>query len=164
MANLPSCRLKESVSFIHCGRAMFEPIVVKKRNEVKCYGANICLLAWQVEPSILKWSCFQQPGYRLIYSCIKKTCFQTWKCIRSIYSNNGSNFIGAERELKKAYSEMNDNKHKIHQSFIPRGYRWRLDKMVQKPSICKPHGWSLRDANSFSMCNSWVYVPAIITS
>ena len=29
---------------------------------------------------------------------------------RSIYSENGSNFIGAERELKKAYSEMNDNK------------------------------------------------------
>ena len=29
---------------------------------------------------------------------------------RSIYSDNGSNFIGAERELKNAYSEMNDNK------------------------------------------------------
>ena len=52
MANLPSCRSKESVPFVHCGRAMFEPIAVKKRNEGKCYGANICLLAWQVEPSI----------------------------------------------------------------------------------------------------------------
>ena len=99
----------EGEPFVHCGRAMFESIAVKKRNEAKCYGANICLLAWQVEPSILKWSCFQQPGYRLIYSCIKKTCFQTWKCIRSIYSNDGSNFIGVEKELKKAYSEMNDH-------------------------------------------------------
>ena len=28
--------------------------------------------------------------------------------VRSVYSDNGSNFIDAERELKKAYSEMND--------------------------------------------------------
>ena len=30
--------------------------------------------------------------------------------VRSIYSDNGSNLIGVERELKKAYSEMDDNK------------------------------------------------------
>ena len=35
--------------------------------------------------------------------------------IRSIYSNNGSNFIGAEQELKKAYMEMDDRKT---QSFL----------------------------------------------
>ena len=30
--------------------------------------------------------------------------------VRSVYSNDGSNFIGAERELKKAYSGTNDDK------------------------------------------------------
>ena len=30
--------------------------------------------------------------------------------VKSVYSDIGSNFIGAERELKKAYSEMNDDK------------------------------------------------------
>ena len=30
--------------------------------------------------------------------------------VRSIYSDNGSNFIGAERELRKAYEEMDDDK------------------------------------------------------
>ena len=30
--------------------------------------------------------------------------------VRSVYSDIGSNFIGAERELKKAYSEMNADK------------------------------------------------------
>ena len=29
--------------------------------------------------------------------------------------------------------------------------------MAQKPSICKPHGWSLRDTNPFSTCNSCIY-------
>ena len=33
----------------------------------------------------------------------------------SIYSDNGSNFIGVERELKKAYEEMDNDKI---QSFI----------------------------------------------
>ena len=30
--------------------------------------------------------------------------------VTPIYSDNGSNFIGGERELKKAYSEMKDKK------------------------------------------------------
>ena len=30
--------------------------------------------------------------------------------------------------------------------------------MTQKPSICKPHGWSLGEINSFSMSNSCIYV------
>ena len=28
--------------------------------------------------------------------------------------------------------------------------------MAQKPSICKPHGWSLEETNSFSTCNSCI--------
>ena len=32
--------------------------------------------------------------------------------VRSIYSDNGSNFIVAERELRKAYEEMDDDKIK----------------------------------------------------
>ena len=30
--------------------------------------------------------------------------------------------------------------------------------MAQKPSTCKPHGWSLGETNSFSLCNSCIYV------
>ena len=30
--------------------------------------------------------------------------------VRSVYSDNGSNFIGVKRELRKAYGEMDDDK------------------------------------------------------
>ena len=41
---------------------------------------------------------------------------------RSIYSDNGSNFIGAEQELKKAYMEMDDRK--IQSFLLEQGGDW----------------------------------------
>ena len=75
MANLLSCRLNESTPFTHCGIHMVGPIALKqRRSEVKRYGAMFT--AWPVEPSILKLL----STWIQIYSCIKKTCCQTWKC------------------------------------------------------------------------------------
>ena len=57
-----------------------------------------------------------------------------WQCVgyvanifrkeiyRSIYSDNGSNFIGAEQELKKAYMEMDDRK--IQSFLLEQGGDW----------------------------------------
>ena len=46
-----------------------------------------------------------------------------WRNVQSIYSDNGSNFTGAERELRKAYEEMDDDKI---QSFMQEhGGDWR---------------------------------------
>ena len=42
--------------------------------------------------------------------------------IRSIYLDNGSNFIGVEQELKKAYMEMNDRK--IQSFLLEQGGDW----------------------------------------
>ena len=44
------------------------------------------------------------------------------KNIRSIYSDNESNFIGAEQELKKAYMEMDDRK--IQSFLLEQGGDW----------------------------------------
>ena len=66
---------------------------------------ELYLLAWQaihIEVTFnLDADSFVLALRRLVVRCGK---------VRSVYSDIGSNFIGAERELKKAYSEMNDNK------------------------------------------------------
>ena len=106
MADLLSCRLNESVPSTHCGKDMFRPFVVmQRRSEVKCYGAMFpCMASRAIYIEVtfnLDTDSFILALRRPVARCGN---------VRSAYSDNGSNFIGAERELKKAYSEMNDNK------------------------------------------------------
>ena len=106
MADLLSCRLNESVPSTHCGKDMFRPFVVmQRRSEVKCYGAMFpCMASRAIYIEVtfnLDTDSFILALRRLVAGRGN---------VRSVYSDNGSNFIGAERELKKAYSEMNDNK------------------------------------------------------
>ena len=99
MANLPACRLKEAAPFTHCGVDMFGPFTVKqRRSTVKQYGAMFtCMASRAVHTEVtssLNTDSFILALRRLV----------AWRGnIRSIYSDNGSNFIGAEQELKKAY-------------------------------------------------------------
>ena len=60
---------------------------------------------------------------------------------RSIYSDNGSNFIGAEQELKKAYMEMDDRKIR----------RWH-----KNPLLASHNGWSLGATDSLSKSHSGI--------
>ena len=106
MADLPFCRLNENAPFTHCGIDMFGRFVVKQRkSEVKRYGAMFtCMASRAIHIEVtfnLDTSSFILALRRLVARRGN---------VRSVYSNNGSNFIGAERELKKAYSEMNDDK------------------------------------------------------
>ena len=106
MENLPSCRLNESAPFTHCGIDMFGPIVVKqRRSEVKHYGAMFtCLASRAIHIEVafnLDTDSFILALRRLVARLGN---------VRSICSGNGGNFIGAEREWKKAYFEMDDNK------------------------------------------------------
>ena len=102
MANLLACRSKEAAPFTHCDVDMLRPLTVKqRRSTVKWYGAMfICMgssvvhievtFFWDTDSFILSLR-------RLV----------AWRGnIRSIYSDNGSNFIDAEQESKKAYMEM----------------------------------------------------------
>ena len=67
------------------------------------------------------WSPFF-PRYRFLYSSSSKVGCISRGNIRSIYSDNGSNFIGAEQELKKAYMEMDDRK--IQSFLLEQGGDW----------------------------------------
>ena len=106
MADLLSCRLNESVPSTHCGKDMFRPFVVmQRRSEVKCYGAMF--------PCMASRAIYIEVTFNLdtdsFILALRRLVARRGN-VRSVYSDNGNNFIGAERELKKAYSEMNDNK------------------------------------------------------
>ena len=113
MANLPSCRLNESAPFTHCGTDMFGPIAVKqRRSEGKRYGAMFTCMASRAIHIEVAFNLDTDSFILALRRLVARR-----GNVRSIYSDNESNFIGAERELKKAYSEMDDNKI---QSFMER--------------------------------------------
>ena len=106
MADLPSCRVIESAPIIHCGIDTFRPIVVKlRRNEVKRYKAMFTCMASRAIHIEVTFNLDTDSFILALRRLVARR-----GNVRSVYSDNGSNFIGAERELKKAYSEMNDNK------------------------------------------------------
>ena len=106
MANLPSSRLMEVPPFTYCRVNMFGPFIIRqRRSEVKRCGAmftfmNSRTVHIEVTHSLdtdsfllaLRWMIARRGN------------------VRTIYLDNGSNFIGAENELKKALEEMDDKK------------------------------------------------------
>ena len=106
MANHPAWQSNEAAPVTQCGVDMFGSFVVKQRRSLnKQYGAMFTCM-----------------GNRAVH--IKITCsldtdsffLALWRLvacqgnIRSVYSDNGSNFIGAEQELKKVYIGMDERK------------------------------------------------------
>ena len=111
MANLPACRLKEAAPFTHCGVDMFGPFTVKqRRSTVKRYGAMFTCMAGRAVHIEVTFSLDTDSFILALRRLVARQ-----GNIRSIYSDNGSNFTGAEQELKKAYMEMDDRKT---QSFL----------------------------------------------
>ena len=106
MANLPSSRLMEVPPFTYCGVDMFGPFIIRqRRSEVKRCGAMFtCMNSRAVHIEVthsLDTDSFILALRRMIARRVN---------VRTIYSDNGSNFIGAENELKKALEEMDDKK------------------------------------------------------
>ena len=95
MADLPSCRSTETGPFI----------VKQRRSEVKRYGAIFTCMASRAVHIEVTFSLDSDYFILALRQLIARR-----GNVRSIYSDNGSNFIGAERELSKAYEEMDDDK------------------------------------------------------
>ena len=94
-------------------------VVMQRRTEVKCYGALFTCMAIRAIHIEVDFKLNTDSFILALRRLIAKG-----GNVRSIYSNNGSNFIGAERELRKAYFEM-DGTRLLHG-----GYWWKLDKMT----------------------------------
>ena len=106
MADLPTDRTIDEPPFTNCGVDMFGPFLIKEgRKELKRYGALFTCLssrAVHIECTCsLETDSFIQALHRFVARRGN---------IRVLRNNNGSNFVGAQKELEKAYNEMDHQK------------------------------------------------------
>ena len=101
-------RCIEVPPFIYCGIDMFGPYLIKERmSQFKRYGAlftcfTCCAIHIEVTKA-LDTNSFILPLRR----------FMTRKAaVRSLWLDNGTNFVGARNELQKGFKEMNHDKIK----------------------------------------------------
>ena len=108
MSDLPLERLSEDPPFMFCGVDMFGPFIIKqRRSQVKRYGAMFtCMSSRAVHIEIthsMDADSFIQSLRRMIARRGN---------VRTIYSDNGTNFGGAETELNAALKKMEWSKIK----------------------------------------------------
>ena len=127
MANLPSSRLMEVPPFTYCRVDMFGPFIIKqRRSEAKWYGAMFtCMNSRAVQIEVthsLDTDSFIQALRQIIARRGN---------IKTIFSDNGSNFIGADNELKRAFEEMDNEKiQAFKQEFGGDWIKWKWNPPV----------------------------------
>ena len=106
MTNLPTNKTTDEPPFTNCGVDMFGPFLIKEgRKDLKRYGALFtCLSSRAVH---IECTCSLETD-----SFIQALCRFVARRgnIRVLRSDNGSNFVGAQKELEKAYKEMDHQK------------------------------------------------------
>ena len=108
MANLPVSRVEPAPPFSYCAVDCFGPWYVKEvRREVKRYGTLFtCMASRAIHIEVvlsMETDSFLQALRRVIARRAP---------IRELRSDQGTNFVGAENELKRALQEMDDEKIK----------------------------------------------------
>ena len=104
MSDIPKERISNDPPFTHCGVDTFGPFTIKeRRSELKRYGALFTCMASravliEVTHSLDADSLFIQVLRRFI---------ERHGSIRTLWYDNGTNFVGAEKELWKACFEQN---------------------------------------------------------
>ena len=106
MADLPKERLEPSPPFTYCGIDLFGPFIIReRRSDLKRYGVI--------------FTCFNSRAVHIECAHIMDTdsfilCLRRFigrrGAVRTIRSDNGTNFIGAKLELQKAVKEMDVDK------------------------------------------------------
>ena len=105
MADLPECRVEPSPPFSHVGVDLFGPFMVKEgRKSLKRYGVIfICMASRAVHIEVtcsLSTDAFISTLRRFI--ALRGS-------VRSLYCDRGTNFVGAESELRDAALEMSES-------------------------------------------------------
>ena len=109
MADLPYCRVAEAPPFTFCG-------VVKQRSQIKRYGAMFTCISCQAVHIEITHSLDNDSFILALRHLIARI-----GNVQTIFSDNGSNFIGSENELRRALLEEMD-KEKLQ--FFYASIRW----------------------------------------
>lgn len=110
MADLPLDRMEEAPPFTYSGMDCFGPFFIKDgRKELKRYGLLFtCMASRAIHVEVI-----DDMTSDAFINALR--CFIALRgAVRQLRSDRGSNFVGAQHELKRAYNEMSWNKVKIH--------------------------------------------------
>ena len=103
MSDIPKERISNDPPFTHCGVDMFGPFTIKeRRSELKRYGALFTCMASRAVHIEVTHSLDADPFIQFLRRFIARR-----GSIRTLWSDNGNNFVGAEKELSKACFEQN---------------------------------------------------------
>ena len=106
MADLPTDRLEPAPPFTYCAVDMFGPFTIKEgRKELKRYGALFTCMASRA----IHLESTNSMDADSFIQALRRFLARRGE-VRSIRSDNGTNFIGAENELTKALKEMDEEK------------------------------------------------------
>ena len=105
MSELPSDKLQESPPFIYCGVNLFGPFTTKYyRKELKRYGVMFtCLCSRPIHAEVAQ--SLETDSFIL---SLRRFIGRRGN-IHLMRSDNGTNFVGAIKELRKAFQEMDHN-------------------------------------------------------
>ena len=108
MADLPQERCTEAAPFTYCGVDMFGPLIIKeRRSEFNRYGALFtCFSSRAVHIEVTNSLDADSFIFALHRFMARRGT------VRSIWSDNGTNFVGARNELQQALKEMKHDKIK----------------------------------------------------
>ena len=119
MAELPKVRLTPfEPPFTNTGVDFFGPLMVKHgRGSAKCYG---CIFVCMASRAIhLELAQSLETGDFIM---VLQRFLNIRGNVKQLRSDNGTNFVGAERELREALE--NWNQHQIEEHLVQRGIEW----------------------------------------
>ncbi|XP_014216417.1 uncharacterized protein LOC106645145 [Copidosoma floridanum] len=129
MADLPSCRVNETPAFFHVGIDYFGPFFTKEkkernRNRVKTYGCIFVSMATKaVHLEIV--SDLTTAGFLGAFSRF----MSRRGTLAHVYSDNGTNYVGANSHLRELYALLNSEKHRemVHAFKADREIVWHFN-------------------------------------
>lgn len=112
MGNLPIARVRESVPFAHTGIDFASPFYIKEkkkrnRNRIKVYVCIFVCMSIKALHIELMSDLTSEGFIAALRRFAARRGFPT-----HIYSDNGTNFVGANNQLKELYSFFNSDEHK----------------------------------------------------